>query len=103
MSLKSRLLTAFSVLAMIAVACATNQQNQPPGTGSSTVEELPAEQHEGQQGTAEAAPTTAATGPQLNAIGSPEDGFTAKMPGAPQVARNKVTTKAGDITTAAWT
>jgi hypothetical protein len=43
MSLKSRLLTAFSVLSLTA-ACATTQQGQPTQAGgSSTVEELPNE------------------------------------------------------------
>jgi hypothetical protein len=105
MSLKFRLLGAFSVLSMIAVACATSQGTGTQAGGSSTVEELPAEEQQGggqQQGTA--APTPAAPkGPQLNDFGAPEDGFTAKMPGAPQVVRNKVTIPAGDITTAAWT
>jgi hypothetical protein len=103
MSLKSRLLTAFSVLSLTAMGCATTAQNQPTQAGgSSTVEELPAEEHQG--GTPEATPApTAVAAPQLNSFGGPEDGFTAKMPGnPPQAVRNKVTTKAGDITTAAW-
>jgi hypothetical protein len=108
MSLKVRLLTAFSVVSLIAVACATSQQNQPTQAGgSSTVEELPTEEHQGDQqapaeGTA-TAPAATPAAPQLNTFGGPDEGFTAKMPGTPQVVRNKVTTKAGDITTAAWT
>jgi hypothetical protein len=104
MSLKSRLLTAFSVLSLIAVACATSQQATPTQAGgTSTVEELPADENAGgQQGTAGGtAPAPAA--PQLNTFGGPEEGFTAKMPGTPQVARNKVTIPAGDVVTAAWT
>ena len=97
MSLKSRLVAAASVFTLIASGCATTQQGQPTqGGGSSTVEELPNEG--GQQGAAQAAPA----GPQLNPVGSPEDGFTAKMPGAAQVARNKVTIPSGDVTIATW-
>lgn len=94
MSVKSRLLAAFCVCSLVAFACATSQQGQPGG--SSSVEELPGENKAA--GTAPAAPA----GPQLNAVGGPEEGFTAKMPGTPQVARNKVTIPAGDIITAAW-
>jgi hypothetical protein len=32
-----------------------------------------------------------------------EEGFAVRMPGQPQVVRNKVTIPAGDVTTAAWT
>jgi hypothetical protein len=99
MSLKSRLVAAASVFTLIASGCATSQQNQPtPGGGSSTVEELP---NEGQQGNAQAAPAAPAA-PQLSDVGSPEDGFTAKMPGTAQVARNKVTIPSGDVTIATW-
>lgn len=93
MTLKSRLVAAASVFTLIASGCATTQQGQPTqGGGSSTVEELPTE------GGQQAAPPAL----QLNPIGSPEDGFTAKMPGAAQVARNKVTIPSGDVTIATW-
>jgi hypothetical protein len=99
MSLKSRLVAAASVFTLIASGCATTQQGQPTaGGGSSTVEELPNEGG-GQQGAAQAAPAA----PQLNPIGSPEDGFTAQMPGTAQVARNKVTISSGDVNIATWT
>lgn len=107
MSLKFRLLTAFSALALITSGCATGNQNQPtnPG-GSSTVEELPTEEHAGQaQAQPEAAPTpapAAAPTTPFATVGTPEDGFTVKMPGAPQVARNKVTIASGDVNIATW-
>ncbi|MBN1207715.1 MAG: hypothetical protein JXB05_22815 [Myxococcaceae bacterium] len=96
MSLKFRLLAAFS---LIAVACASQQKGPTEAGGSSTVEELPAE--EGGPGAPEA--VAPPPGPQLAEFGSAEDGFTARMPGTPQVVRNKVTIPAGDVTTAAWT
>jgi len=97
MTLKSRLIAAASVFTLIASGCATTQQGQPTqGGGSSTVEELPNEG--GQQGDAQAAPA----GPQLNDVGAAEEGFTAKMPGAPQVVRNKVPIRDGEVTIAAW-
>jgi hypothetical protein len=100
MTLKSRLIAAASVFTLIAGGCATTQQGQPTqGGGSSTVEELPNEG--GDQGGAQAAPAAPA-GPQLNDVGSTEEGFTAKMPGAPQVTRNKVTIPAGDVNIATW-
>jgi len=103
MSLKSRLLTAFSALTLIASGCATSQQNQPTQAGgSSTVEELPTE--EGSQAHAEAAPAPAPApaAAQFATVGGPDDGFTAKMPGTPQVARNKVTIASGDVNIATW-
>jgi hypothetical protein len=105
MSLKFRLLTAFSALALIASGCATSQQNQPAQAGgSSTVEELPTEEQP--QGQAEAAPAPApvpaASTVQFATVGGPDDGFTVKMPGAPQVARNKVTIASGDVNIATW-
>jgi hypothetical protein len=101
MTLKSRLIAAASVFTLIASGCATTQQGQPTqGGGSSTVEELPNEG--GHQEGAQAAPAAPA-GPQLNDVGSAEEGFTAKMPGAPQVARNKVTIATGDVNIATWT
>jgi hypothetical protein len=39
---------------------------------------------------------------QFATVGSPEDGFTIKMPGTPQVARNKVTIASGDVNIATW-
>lgn len=101
MILKSRLIAAASVFTLIASGCATTQQGQPTqGGGSSTVEELPNEGGD-HQGGAQAAPAAPA-GPQLNDVGATEEGFTAKMPGAPQVARNKVTVPAGDVNIATW-
>ena len=88
MSLKSRLLTAFSAVVLFAAACATQQSAQTQA--SSTVEEIPNEAQP-------AAPTV-----QLNRVEAPE-GFVIQMPGEPQVVRNKVTIPAGDVTTAAWT
>lgn len=99
MSLKSRLLTAVSVFTLIASGCATTQQGPTQPGGSSTVEELPTE--EGSQGSAQAAPATPPA-PQFATVGAPEEGFTAQMPGAPQVARNKVTIASGDVTIATW-
>jgi hypothetical protein len=101
MSLKSRLLAAFAALSLIAVACATNQNAPGQPGGSSTVEELPSE--EGGPPAGEAAAPAAPAGPQLAEFGGAEDGFTARMPGTPQVTRNKVTIAAGDVVTAAWT
>jgi hypothetical protein len=101
MSLKSRLLGAFCVFSLVAFACATSQTGGNQPGGSSTVEELPAENQPA--GSTPAPVAVAPAGPQLKAFGSPEDGFNAKIPGEPQVARNKVTIPAGDITTAAWT
>ncbi|HEX8700496.1 MAG TPA: hypothetical protein VF815_16725 [Myxococcaceae bacterium] len=98
MSLKSRLLGAFCVFSLIAFACAT-QQGGTAG-GSSTVEELPAENQAG--GTTGGAAAAAPAGPQLNTFGSPEDGFTAKMPGTPQVNRSKETITDGDLVKADW-
>jgi hypothetical protein len=111
MSLKSRLLGAFCVFSLVAFACATSQQGggTQPG-GSSTVEELPAEnQAAGTSGGTTGAPASgtaaaAPAGPQLNAVGGPEEGFTAKVPGTPTVARQKVPLgTAGEVSTASWT
>ena len=105
MSLKSRLLTAFSALALIASGCASGPQTTQAG-GSSTVEELPGEENAQGQGQAQATPaptpTPAASTVQFATVGSPEDGFTVKMPGAPQVVRNKVTIASGDVNIATW-
>jgi hypothetical protein len=101
MTLTSRLIAAASVFTLIASGCATTQQGQPTqGGGSSTVEELPNEG--GHQEGAQAAAPAAPAGPQLNDVGSNEEGFTAKMPGTPQVARNKVTIPTGDVNIATW-
>lgn len=97
MSLQSRLVAAASVFTLIASGCATTQGQPTQGGGSSTVEELP---NEGQQGSAQAAAAPAA--PPLSDVGAPEEGFTAKMPGTPQVARNKVTIPSGDVTISTW-
>ncbi|XXF77365.1 hypothetical protein P2318_30585 [Myxococcaceae bacterium GXIMD 01537] len=102
MSVKSRLLAAFTAVALMAGACATQQSAQTEATSS--VEEIPNEEG-GEAGASAtgAQPTTAATpGVQLNRIEATEDGFVVKMPGQPQVQRNKVTIPAGDVTTAAW-
>jgi hypothetical protein len=90
MSLKSRLLAAFAVLSLVAVACATGQQKAPvQAGGSSTVEELPEE----------STPTATAPAPaaQAQTVGGPEKGFTVQMPGSPQSTSNKVTIPSGDI------
>jgi hypothetical protein len=100
MSLTSRLLTAFSALTLIASGCATTQNQPTQAGGSSTVEELPTE--EGGPAPAQPAPAVAAPAPPLNTVGSPEEGFTVKMPGTPQVARNKVTISSGDVNIATW-
>ncbi len=99
MSLKSRLLGAFCVFSLVAFACATSQQGGTPG-GSSTVEELPTDNQAA--GTTGAAAPAAPAGPQLNTFGSPEDGFTAKMPGTPQVNRGKQTISDGDLIKGDW-
>jgi hypothetical protein len=103
MFLKSRLLAAFSLVSLLAAACATTQSTGTQAGGPSTVEELPTEEQAGaQKGTEESTPA-APKGPTLSSIGGPEDGFTAMMPGTPQVVRNTVTIPAGDVNTAAWT
>ncbi len=98
MSLKSRLLTAFTAVALITAACATQQSAQTEATSS--VEEVPNEEGGAPTGAQPAGPT----GPtaQLNRVEAPE-GFVVRLPGEPQVVRNKVTIPAGDVTTAAWT
>ncbi len=97
MSLKARLVAAASVFTLIASGCATTQGQPTQAGGSSTVEELP---NEGHQESAQAPAAPAA--PQLSDVGAPEEGFTAKMPGTPQVARNKVTIPSGDVTISTW-
>lgn len=93
MSLKSRLLTAFSAVTLLSTACATHQAAQTEA--SSTVEEIPNEEG------ADVGASPEATA-QLKRVEAPE-GFIVQMPGEPQVLRNKVTIPAGDVTTAAWT
>lgn len=88
MSMKSRLLSAFSAGALVAAACATQQPAQTQ-QATSSVEEVPNE---------EAAPPAV----QLTRVEAPE-GFVVRMPGQAQVQRNKVTIPAGDVTTGAWT
>lgn len=97
MSLKSRLLAAFSAVALFAAACANQQSAQTQA--SSSVEEVPEE-----QGGAQATPGTQPAGPttQLKRVEAPE-GFVVRLPGEPQIVRNKVTIPAGDVNTAAWT
>lgn len=101
MTLKFRLLAAFAVLSMVAAACATSQTGSTTSGGTSTVEELPNEEGAPAQPQA-AQPTAPAAATQFQTIGSPEENFTAKMPGAPQVTRNKATIPAGEVTTSAW-
>lgn len=100
MSLSSRLLASIAALSLLASACAHQQKTEDStGSGSnqgasSTVEELP---HEG-GGEAGAAGQPAAA--QLTQVS--EDGFNVKMPGQPQVQRQKVTIPAGEVSTAAY-
>ncbi|SEU24951.1 hypothetical protein [Stigmatella erecta] len=91
MRLKSRLLAAFAVLSLVAVACATGQQKAAPAQagGSSTVEELPEENA--------SAAATPAPAPQIQTVGGPDKGFTVQMPGSPQSTSNKITIPSGDI------
>jgi hypothetical protein len=106
MSLKFRLLTAFSALTLIASGCATSQGQTTQAGGSSTVEELPTEDGAQGQQQVEATPAPAAepaaSAVQFATVGSPDDGFTIKMPGSPQVVRNKVTIASGDVNIATW-
>lgn len=104
MSVKSRLVGAFCVLSLVAFACATSQQGGTQPGGSSTVEELPGDnQAAGTTGGTAAGAAAAPAGPQLNAVGGPEEGFTAKMPGVPLVNRDKVPLgAAGEVTRASW-
>ncbi|MCP3100668.1 hypothetical protein LZ198_17500 [Myxococcus sp. K15C18031901] len=81
---------------MLALACAGQQKT---GSGSnaeasSTVEELPNEGGEG--GEHAAAPAS-----QFVPV-SAEEGFSVKMPGQPQVQRQKVNIPAGEVSTAAY-
>jgi hypothetical protein len=98
MSLKSRLLSAFAAVALVAAACATQKPTQTEA--NSSVEELPNEEG-GATGGQPAQPATPAVA--LNRVEATEEGFSVRMPGQPQVVRNKVTIPAGDVVTAAWT
>jgi hypothetical protein len=89
----SRLLAAVATIALIAAACA-GQQKTDNQQASSTIEEIP---NEG--GDTSAPPVDAA--PQLGTVNA-EEGFSVKMPGQPQVQRQKVTIPAGDVATAAY-
>lgn len=86
----SRLLAAVATLALIAAACA-GQQKTDNQQATSTIEEIP---NEGGAPAADPASMFAT----LNA----EEGFSVKMPGQPQVQRQKVTIPAGEVATAAY-
>ncbi|WP_342376648.1 hypothetical protein NVS55_35605 [Myxococcus stipitatus] len=98
MSLSSRLLASIAALSLLASACAHQQKTDDSSgsnqSASSTVEELP---NEGGGEGGEAAQPAA---PQLTQVS--EDGFIVKMPGQPQVQRQKVTIPAGEVSTAAY-
>jgi len=87
----SRLLAAVATLALIAAACA-GQQKTDNQQATSTLEELPNEG--GDTGAAGAAS-------QFTPVNA-DEGFSVKMPGKPQVQRQKVTIPAGDVATAAY-
>ncbi|TQF16365.1 hypothetical protein FJV41_08965 [Myxococcus llanfairpwllgwyngyllgogerychwyrndrobwllllantysiliogogogochensis] len=95
----SRLLASIATLALMALACVgpqkTDSSSNNSGEATSTVEELPNEG--GETGGAQ----PAAAGPQLNPV-SAEEGFNVKMPGQPQVQRQKVNIPAGEVSTAAY-
>ncbi|MFP2909804.1 hypothetical protein ACLESD_33115 [Pyxidicoccus sp. 3LFB2] len=84
----SRLLAAVATLALIAAACA-GQQKTDNQQATSTIEELP---NEG----GDTAPVS-----QSVAVNA-DEGFSVKMPGQPQVQRQKVTIPAGEVATAAY-
>jgi hypothetical protein len=91
----SRLLAAVATLALIAAACAGQQKTDTQAT--STIEELPGEG--GDTGT----PAGAAAEPASQFVTvNAEEGFSVKMPGQPQVQRQKVTIPAGEVATAAY-
>ncbi|WP_240359570.1 hypothetical protein [Pyxidicoccus trucidator] len=89
----SRLLAAVATLALIAAACA-GQQKTDNQQATSTIEELPNEGGD----TGGPTPDPASQLTPVNA----EEGFSVKMPGQPQVQRQKVTIPAGDVATAAY-
>ncbi|WP_223753499.1 hypothetical protein [Myxococcus sp. RHSTA-1-4] len=90
----SRLLAAVATLALIAAACAGQQKPADDKQATSTIEELPGE------GGDTGAPA-ADTASMMNTVNA-EEGFSVKMPGQPQVQRQKVTIPAGDVATAAY-
>jgi hypothetical protein len=92
----SRLLAAVATLALIAAACAGQQKTDNNKEATSTIEEVPNEGGEATGGEA-----AAAAGPQLTTVNA-EEGFSVKMPGQPQVQRQKVTIPAGEVATAAY-
>ncbi len=89
----SRLLAAVATLALIAAACA-GQQKTDNQQATSTIEEIPNEG--GDTGAPQADPAS-----QLTAVNA-DEGFSVKMPGQPQVQRQKVTIPAGEVATAAY-
>lgn len=93
----SRLLAAVATLALIAAACAGQQKTDNNKEATSTIEEVPNEGGEHAAGGEQAAPA----GPQLTTVNA-EEGFSVKMPGQPQVQRQKVTIPAGEVSTAAY-
>ncbi|AKF83866.1 hypothetical protein SAMN05443572_104419 [Myxococcus fulvus] len=92
----SRLLAALATLSLISLACVSAQKTDSNQQATSTIEELPNEGGEtgGEQ-------PAAAAGPQLTEV-TAEEGFTVKMPGQPQVQRQKVNIPAGEVSTAAY-
>ena len=92
----SRLLAAVATFALIAAACAGQQKTDNNKEATSTIEELP---NEGGEAAGGEAPVAA--GPQLTTVNA-EEGFSVKMPGQPQVQRQKVTIPAGEVATAAY-
>jgi hypothetical protein len=89
----SRLLAAVATLALIAAACA-GQQKTDNQQATSTIEEIPNEG--GDTGGPAADPAS-----QFTAVNA-DEGFSVKMPGQPQVQRQKVTIPAGEVATAAY-
>ena len=85
----SRLLTAVATIALIAAACA-GQQKTDNQQATSTIEEMPNEGGATEAPASQFAPVNA------------EEGFSVKMPGQPQVQRQKVTIPAGEVATAAY-
>jgi len=93
----SRLLASIATLSLLALACAGQQKTGSTSNAeaTSTVEELP---NEGGEGGEHAAAAPASQFVPVNA----EEGFAVKMPGQPQVQRQKVNIPAGEVSTAAY-
>lgn len=94
----SRLLASIATLALISLACVSQQKTDSSansGEASSTIEELPNE------GGETGGDPAASAAPQLTDV-SAEEGFNVKMPGQPQVQRQKVNIPAGEVSTAAY-